>query len=154
MLKNLLISDFNIQTPPLSLKLILYKIGSHFLELSGSKEYEGRLDEVPGIFSLMKPLDGAIEAFNKLSELYDIYILSTAPLENSTVWSDKNEWVKKHLGPAARKRLIVSHNKHLNRGDYLIDDRTVNGAGEFQGEHIHFGQEKFPDWKSVLDYLL
>jgi len=50
MLKNLLISDFNIQTPPLGLKLILYKIGSHFLELSGSKEYEGRLDEVPGIF--------------------------------------------------------------------------------------------------------
>jgi len=36
----------------------------------------------------------------------------------------------------------------------LIDDRTVNGAGEFQGVHIHFGQEKFPNWKSVLDYLL
>jgi hypothetical protein len=30
----------------------------------------------------------------------------------------------------------------------------VNGAGEFKGEHIHFGQEKFPDWKSVLEYLL
>ena len=118
------------------------------------KEYEGRLDEVPGIFSLMKPLDGAIDAFNKLSELYDTYILSTAPWENSTAWSDKNEWVKKHLGPAARKRLILSHNKHLNRGDFLIDDRTANDAGQFQGEHIHFGQENFPDWKSVLIYLL
>ena len=35
-----------------------------------------------------------------------------------------------------------------------LDNRTVNGAAEFQGEHIHFGTEKFPDWKSVLEYLL
>ena len=38
-------------------------------------------------------------------------------------------------------------------GDYLVDDSTRNGAGEFSGEHIHFGTDKFPDWKSVLDYL-
>ncbi len=29
----------------------------------------------------------------------------------------------------------------------------VNDAAEFQGEHIHFGTERFPDWKSVLEYL-
>ena len=39
-------------------------------------------------------------------------------------------------------------------GDYLIDDRTVNCAAQFKGEHIHFGTEKFPNWKSVLEYLL
>jgi hypothetical protein len=39
-------------------------------------------------------------------------------------------------------------------GDYLIDDRTKNGAGEFKGELIHFGTDKFPDWDSVLEYLL
>ena len=71
-----------------------------------------------------------------------------------SAWSDKHKWVKKYLGETAKKRLILSQHKDLNRGGYLIDDRTVNGAGEFQGEHIHFGQEKFPDWKSVLDYLL
>jgi len=42
-------------------------------------EYEGRYDEVPGIFSLMDPLEGAIEAFHQLSVKYDTYILSTAP---------------------------------------------------------------------------
>ena len=30
-------------------------------------EYDGRYDEVPGIFSLMDPLEGAIEAFHQLS---------------------------------------------------------------------------------------
>ena len=35
------------------------------------KKYEGRLDEVPGIFSLMEPLEGAIEAFEVLATLFD-----------------------------------------------------------------------------------
>ena len=117
-------------------------------------EFEGRLDEIPNIFSLMEPLTGAIEAFQILSKKFDSYLLSTAPWENSSAWSDKNEWVKKYLGDAAYKRLILSHNKQLNIGDYLIDDRTANGAGQFTGEHIHFGSEQFPDWHSVLKYLL
>ena len=117
-------------------------------------EFEGRLDEIPNIFSLMEPLTGAIEAFEILSKKFDSYLLSTAPWENSSAWSDKNEWVKKYLGDAAYKRLILSHNKQLNIGDYLIDDRTANGAGQFTGEHIHSGSEQFPDWHSVLKYLL
>ena len=39
-------------------------------------------------------------------------------------------------------------------GDYLIDDRTANGAAQFKGEHLHFGTSKFPDWASVVKYLL
>ena len=117
-------------------------------------DYDGRYDEVPGIFSLMDPLEGAIEAFHQLSAKYDTYILSTAPWENHTAWSDKLIWVKKHLGEPAYKRLILSHHKNLNAGDYLIDDRLKNGADRFAGEHIHFKTDEFPDWKSVCDYLL
>ena len=117
-------------------------------------EYEDRLDEVPNIFSLMDPLKGAIESYKKLSLTFDTYILSTAPWKNSSGWSDKNEWVKKYLGDVAHKRLILSHHKNLNYGDYLIDDRLANGSNLFKGEHIHFGTDKFPDWKSVCSYLL
>ena len=39
-------------------------------------------------------------------------------------------------------------------GDYLVDDRAKNGAGEFKGEWIQFGSQKFPDWESILKYLL
>lgn len=52
------------------------------------------------------------------------------------------------------KRLIISHHKDLNMGDYLIGDRTKNGAGEFRGELIQFGSEKFPDWATVTEYLM
>ena len=117
-------------------------------------EYQGRLDEIPGIFSLMKPLRGAICAYERLSNKYDTYILSTAPWENASAWSDKNLWVKKYLGEIAYKRLILTHHKNLNFGDLLIDDRTANGADLFKGEHIIFGSEKYPNWESVCNYLL
>ena len=117
-------------------------------------EYEGRLDEVPGIFGLMDPIPGALGAVERLSEIYDAYILSTAPWENPTAWSDKLLWVQRHL-PSMRKRLILSHNKHLNQGDFLIDDRPNNGAEFFEGEWLHFGPgHKYPDWDSVLRRLL
>ena len=45
--------------------------------------------------------------------------------------------------------MILSHHKNLNQGDYLIDDRTKNGAGKFQGEHVHFGTEQFANKRSL-----
>jgi 5'-nucleotidase len=116
-------------------------------------KYEGNLDNVPGIFALMAPVDGALESYNHLVSLFDTYILSTAPWHNPTAWSDKLHWVKRHLGDPAYKRLILTHHKNLNRGDYLVDDRPNNGADRFQGEHILFGSERFPDWPTVVAYL-
>ncbi|MBO5675245.1 MAG: hypothetical protein J6S07_02800 [Bacteroidaceae bacterium] len=117
-------------------------------------EYEGRLDEVPGIFSLMNPMPGAIDAAHTLSEHYDVYILSTAPWKNPTAVSDKVAWVTKYLDDVFHKRMVLTHCKNLCKGDYLIDDRGKNGSSEFEGEWIHFGSERFPNWDSVVAYLL
>ena len=134
--------------------LVDFKSGIEREDAHTLKGYEGRLDEVPGIFSLMDPMPGAIEAFETLSKKYDVYILSTAPWLNPSAWSDKVLWVQKYLGEVAYKRLILSHHKDLNKGDYLIDDRRKNGAAEFEGELIEFGSERFPDWNSVVNYLM
>jgi len=113
------------------------------------------IDDYPFIFNNADPLEGAVEAFNKLasSPKYDVYILSTAPWANEQSWTIKRRWVENHLGKLAHKRLILSHHKNLLKGDYLIDDRIKNGVDKFAGEHIHFGQSSFPDWASVLKYL-
>lgn len=134
--------------------LVDFESGINKLDILSYNLYSGRFDECPNIFSLMDPMPGAIEAFHKLSEKFDVYILSTPPWDNHTGWSDKLNWVKTHLGKKVEKKLILSHNKHLNIGKYLIDDRLKNGADKFTGEHIHFATEKFPDWESVLKYLL
>ena len=134
---------------------VLVDFPSAFLHLSPKtlQEYQGRLDEVPGIFALMEPLPQAIASFEQLAAKFDTYILSTSPWGNPSAWSDKLLWVKRHLGEVAYKRLILSHHKHLNYGHFLIDDRTKNGADRFQGEHILFGSPQFPDWAAVVDYL-
>tara|TARA_B110001450_G_scaffold174024_1_gene162401 strand:+ start:901 stop:1065 length:165 start_codon:yes stop_codon:yes gene_type:complete len=49
--------------------------------------------------------------------------------------------------------IILCNHKQLLIGDYLIDDREFNGASKFTGEWIHFGSNKFSDWKTVLNYL-
>ena len=133
--------------------LVDFPSGIAQLDESVQQEYADRLDEVPGIFSLMSPKPHAIEAFKELSGLFDTYILSTAPWENPSAWSDKLLWVKNHIGKVAHKRLILSHHKNLNDGDYLVDDRTKNGADAFSGELLYFDTERFPDWESVLVYL-
>ena len=116
--------------------------------------YKDRLDDIQNLFSQMLPMKDAVESFNLLAQEYDTYILSTAPWNNPSAWSDKLEWVKKYLGQSAYKRLILSHHKNMNKGDYLIDDRTKHGAEEFEGELIRFGSEEYPDWEAVCEYLL
>ena len=138
--------------------LVDFRTGIDKLSDEIKMKYEGNLDDVPGIFSLMEPMPFAIESVNKLATEFDLYVLSTAPWKNSSAWSDKVEWIQKYFGnekdSVFYKRLIISHHKNLNNGDYLIDDREKNGAIEFTGELIQFGTEKFPDWLSVTDYLL
>lgn len=118
------------------------------------KEYEGREDEIPGLFGQMQPMPGAIEAVRKLNEIYDCYILSTAPWGNPSAWSDKVIWITRYLDDVFHKKMVITHCKHLCKGDILIDDRDKHGVRDFEGEWIHFGSERFPDWDSVLDYLI
>ena len=132
--------------------LVDFESGIKRLDQATKAEYEGRLDEVPGIFSLMDPLPG--EAVHQLAQHYDVFILTTAPWKNPSAWSDKVSWVTKYLDDVFHKRIIITHRKDLCQGDYLIDDRGKNGTSEFSGEWIHFGSERFPDWQSVLDYLM
>ncbi|MBR2630112.1 MAG: hypothetical protein Q4F47_05170 [Bacteroidaceae bacterium] len=117
------------------------------------QEYEGRLDEIPGLFGLMMPMPGAIEAMHELQKHYDLFILSTAPWKNPSAWSDKVKWVTQYLDDVFHKRMVITHRKDLCQGDYLIDDRGKNGTSDFAGEWIEFGSVKFPDWNSVLAYF-
>ena len=127
------------------------------------QQYEDRVDEIPGFFAVMQPMTGAIEAFHELSGLFDTYILSTAPWHNPSAWQHKVEWVHLHFGEdefvdgevnPAYKRLILSHHKNLNRGDFLVDDRPLKrGADKFEGEVIPFGEGDFRNWPAVTEYL-
>lgn len=124
--------------------------------LSRTTPYVGRPDKLPGIYKDLEPIEDSIDSVNSLlrNEQFDVYFLSTAPWDNPDAWTHKRLWVAKFFNEKLiRKRLILCHHKNLLIGDYLIDDRRFNGASEFTGEWIHFGSDKFPKWKSVLNYL-
>lgn len=143
--------------------LVDFQSGIDRLDKATQQAYEGNLDDVPGIFALMDPVPGAIEAVHKLAEKYEVYILSTAPWKNPTALNDKLAWVKKHFGgekdDVFYKRVIFSHHKNLCHGDYLIDDRPhKNGANKFSGEVLHFDpknpEARFHTWDEVVEYLM
>ena len=132
----------------------LTKVSPEMLE-----KFAGEYDNIPGVFALMDPMPGALEAVDALKEKYDLYILSSSPWENPTALGDKLAWIKQYFGGDGReniffRKVIFSSVKHLSRGDILIDDRTANGAGDFSGRLIQFGSDEFPDWQAVLDELL
>jgi 5'-nucleotidase len=139
--------------------LVDFQSGIDRLPPQDQRRYAGRYDDAPGIFALMDPMPGAIEAYRELDRYFDTYILSTAPWDNPSAWSDKLRWVQAHLatgaGEPAYKRLILSHHKNLLRGDVIIDDRDARGVDRFDGEHVHFRADpRFPDWPAVVDHLL
>lgn len=115
--------------------------------------YGDNPDDCPGLFSRMPEIKGAKDAVLRLTENFDVYILSTAPWNNPSAWADKLIWIQKHFGKALEKRLIISHHKNLCHGAFLIDDRPNHGASDFVGEWIQIRSAKFPDWDSVVEYL-
>lgn len=104
-------------------------------------------------FHNLLPFEGAILAVNRLFELYEVYFLSTPMWDVPHSFTGKRIWIEKYFGALGKKKLILTHRKDLTIGDYLVDDRLRNGAGEFKGKHIHFGTEEFPNWEVTLKYL-
>lgn len=103
-------------------------------------------------FATLQPMEGAIEAIRFLGEFFQIYVCSTAPWSNPQAWKDKRLWIENHF-PELEKKLILTHRKDLVIGDYLIDDRTKNGAGSFSGKLIQFGEPEFKDWEKIKYWL-
>ncbi len=103
-----------------------------------------------GFFRNLKPIENAIPAFIELNNYFDVYILTCPSVHNPLCYTEKREWVETYLGIEACKKLILSPNKALLKGDYLIDDIVHEG---FEGEHLHFGTE-FKNWNSILMYLI
>ena len=56
--------------------LVDFQSGIDKLSADTAKAFKGREDEVPLIFDLMSPMDGALESFLWLRKNFDTYILS------------------------------------------------------------------------------
>lgn len=107
-----------------------------------------------GFFTVLDPIPGAIAAVNELKEKFDVWILTRPSFPNVHCYTEKAIWVRMHLGYEMQKKLILCGDKSLVKGDYLIDDKTTDGQDRFEGKLIQFGSKEFPNWITILNYLL
>jgi len=131
-----------------------------------SKAHKEAIERTPGIkypqsqldfFRKLEPIDSSIESVKSLmkSDYFDVYFLTAPSLPNPMCYTEKCLSIKDHFGQEGVNKLIISPNKGLSIGEYLIDDHaTGRGQDKFQGKFIHFGSSEFPNWKSVLDLLI
>lgn len=92
----------------------------------------------PGFFHKLPVIEGAKEALEEIESLgHDVWIC-TAPLtkyDNCVL--KKYHWVAENLGSAYTKRIILTKDKTMVRGDFLIDDRPdIVGNYNPKWEHI------------------
>ena len=128
------------------------------------ERYKTFPDHIQGLFRIAPPIEGAISAIKKLHESgkYELFIATSAPWGNPQSNTDKRFWIEDYFGDLFHKKMFITHRKDLLMGDYLIDDRVKNGAGEFSGELLRFGLDwennytpnEYPTWDSILTKLL
>ena len=118
---------------------------------------QGREDELPGLFALMPRWPVHWMRSRSCPRSSTPTSCPRLPGRNPSAWQHKVEWVHLHLGidegTPAYKRLILSHHKNLNKGDFLVDDRPTKEGSRLRGEVIAFGSDDFPDWPTVTAYL-
>lgn len=133
-----------------------FELGCHIPNYDErSKFVDATIAKLPNFFQELEPIEGAIEAVNELFEMpeYEVLFLSSPMWAVPHSMVGKRIWLEDKFGDKADKRLILTHHKHLNIGEYLVDDRLKNGVDRFTGRHIHFGTEHYPNWEVVLKYL-
>lgn len=97
-------------------------------------EYEAKLEAIakpimaePGFFVSLKPIAGAVQALKHLqADGWEVYFC-TSPLSSYEYCvPEKYKWIEIHFGREWTSRIIVTKDKTLVRGDYLIDDRPTS----------------------------
>lgn len=115
-----------------------------------------------GFFLNLEPIPGSLEGIKEIAKERDIFIC-TAPLFPSKYCvPEKYEWVERHLGKEFAKRIILTKDKTLVRGRYLIDDKPeIKGICVPEWEQLVFEQPynrnvlgkrriNWSNWKEVL----
>lgn len=98
------------------------------------------IKRLPGAYLAMAPIPGAIEGVKRLiSKGHDVWVATKPPTAIPHAYADKVAWILKHL-PELKRKIVLTHDKSLLRGDLLIDDRPHRArAFRFEGHTIIFG---------------
>ena len=114
-----------------------------------------------GFFRDLKPITDSQFVLKKLNEKYELYIASAA-MQFPNSLEEKSDWLDEYFPFIPWQKRILCGDKHILKGDILIDDRSYN-LENFQGRSLLFtsphnihtkGYERVNTWQEVADKLL
>jgi len=98
-----------------------------------------RVYSASGFFRSLPAIPGGREALEKMLELGWNVRICTAPIEQyQNCVAEKFAWVERHLGPQWCRRIVLTADKTVVQGEWLIDDKV-----EITGSHP-------PAWRHAL----
>lgn len=115
----------------------------------------------PGFFEHIPVNENAIEVVKKLTERYEVFIVSAAT-EFPNSLKEKLTWMEKHFPFITWRHIVFCGHKHMIQADYLIDDHEKN-LHTFTGTPLLFTAphnlhitdfKRVNDWKEVEQLLL
>ncbi len=115
----------------------------------------------PGFFENIPVNEDAVEVVKKLSEQYEIFIVSAAT-EFPNSLKEKLTWMEMHFPFITWKHIVFCGHKYMIQADYLIDDHEKN-LHSFTGtpllytapHNLHITDyQRVNNWKDVEKLLL
>ena len=114
-----------------------------------------------GFFRDLVPIDDSQEVLRELANKYELFIASAA-MQYPDSLKEKSDWLDRFFPFIPWQNRILCGDKHILRGDILIDDRSYN-LQKFNGRSILFtsphnvhsnGFERAENWRNVAEILL
>jgi 5'(3')-deoxyribonucleotidase len=114
----------------------------------------------PGFFRTVPVMEGAIEAVKKLTEKYEIYVVSAA-MEFPQSLIEKHDWLQEHFPFISWRNIVLCGDKSVIASDYLIDDHCKN-LDFCKGVPLLFSAShnsnitkhiRLNNWSEVLNYF-
>ncbi len=114
-----------------------YKAAAH--PIDGKVREERMFD--PSFFLALDPVPGAKAGIFQLIKMgFDVWILSQPFSLLPESYSEKAQWIQLHF-PQLVNKIILTQDKGLNVGDFLIDDNEKKWQEKFErngGKFVHF----------------
>lgn len=117
-----------------------------------------------GFYARLEPIAGAKTALKAMVKAgHDVRIVTSPWVSNPTCASDKLNWIVRHYGSHWGARVIITADKTIVHGDYLIDDKPhITGIATPTWEHVLFdqpynrtidGKRRISDWSLWTEVL-
>ena len=138
-------------------------LGKEFWQMVPKEHQQSIKDHTrrDGFFGNLKVISDSQEVLKELSEKHEVYIASAA-MEFPQSLREKSDWLDEHFPFIPWQNRILCGNKHILKGDVLIDDRSKN-LEPFDGRPIMFTSphntnvtefERADTWCDIAEKLL